>query len=53
MGSLPRETMMVVDANALVKVFLKALNQEDLINNQTYMVAVDKLEKEEVENNVD
>lgn len=39
------ETCITVDAEVLVKIFLKVLNQENLINNKTYLAAVDKLEK--------
>lgn len=44
---------MAVDAEVLIRVFLKALNRENLINNKTYLEAVDVLERGEVENYVD
>lgn len=44
---------MAVDAEVLIRVFLKALNRENLINNKTYLEAVDVLERGGVENYVD
>ena len=38
---------MAVDAVVLVKVFLKILNNEGLINNKTYIKAEDELKKGE------
>ena len=38
---------MAVDAEVLVKVFLKLLNNEGLINNKTYLTAKKELEKGE------
>lgn len=35
-----------VNTEVLTKVFLSMLNKENLINNKTYLVAVEKLEKE-------
>jgi hypothetical protein len=39
---------MAVDTIALVKVFLKLLNNEGLINNKTYLAAEDELKKGEM-----
>ncbi|MBO5031660.1 MAG: hypothetical protein J6D08_07215 [Lachnospiraceae bacterium] len=38
---------MAVDAEVLVKVFLKLLNNEGLINNKTYLTAKNELKKGE------
>lgn len=38
---------MAVDAAVLIKVFLKILNNEGLINNKTYLLAEDELKKGE------
>lgn len=38
---------MAVDAEVLVKVFLKLLNDEGLINNKTYLEAENELEEGE------
>lgn len=38
---------MAVDAEVLVRVFLKLLNNEGLINNKTYLTAEDELRKGE------
>lgn len=38
---------MAVDAEVLIKVFLKLLNNEGLINNKTYIKAEDELKKGE------
>lgn len=37
--------LVVVEADVLVSMFLKLLNNEELINNSTYLAAVKKLEK--------
>lgn len=34
-----------VDPDVLTKVFLTILNRENMINNSTYLAAVEKLEK--------
>ena len=38
---------MAVDTEVLLKVFLKLLNNEGLINNKTYLTAEDELKKGE------
>ena len=38
---------MAVDAEVLIKVFLKLLNNEGLINNKTYLTAENELKKGE------
>lgn len=40
-----QETVMVVDAEVLVKVFVKFLNNEELINNKTYLAVLEELKK--------
>ena len=37
--------VVVIEADVLVRVFLELLNKEELINNQTYLAAVEKLGK--------
>lgn len=46
------EQYMEVKSEALIKGFLKTLNQENLINNKTYLEAVGKLKKGDVKKNV-
>ena len=40
-------TTMAVDVEVLIKVFLKLLNNEGLINNKTYLTAENELKKGE------
>lgn len=46
------EQYMEVKSEALIMGFLKILNQEKYINNETYLEAVDKLKKGDVKKNV-
>lgn len=46
------EQYMEVKSEALIMGFLKTLNQENFINNKTYLEAVEKLKKGDVKKNV-
>lgn len=46
------EQYMEVKSEALIMGFLKILNQEKYINNETYLEAVDKLKKGDVKKDV-
>jgi len=38
-----QESLMSIDTNALIKVFIMVLNNENLINNKTYLAIVNEL----------